>query len=112
MVGNCGVFGMPGYPTSCLLTAELFLAPAVRKLAHNGDTSRVRLSAKLGHEIKQDKTKQQIVPVRVDENEVAWSTFKGSGSITSLSQSVGFISIDAGDGVIAKGADLVVNVIR
>lgn len=112
VVGNCGVFGMPGYPTSCLLTAELFLAPAVRKLAHNEDTSRVRLSAKLGHEIKQDKTKQQIVPVRVDENEVAWSTFKGSGSITSLSQSVGFISIDAGDGVIAKGADLVVNVIR
>ncbi len=111
-VGKCGVFGMPGYPTSCLLTAELFLAPAVRRLAHSDHHDRVRLPAKLGHEIKQDKTKQQIVPVRIDENELAWSTFKGSGNITSLSQSIGFISIEAGDGVIAKGALLVVNLIR
>lgn len=65
-VGKCGVFGMPGYPTSCLLTAELFLAPAVRRLAHSDHHDRVRLPAKLGHEIKQDKTKQQIVPVRID----------------------------------------------
>ena len=111
-VGKCGVFGMPGYPTSCLLTAELFLAPAVRRLAHTDDHHKARRAAKLGHEIKQDKTKQQLVPVRIDENDLAWSTFKGSGNITSLSQSVGFISIDAGDGVIAKGVELVVNVIK
>lgn len=111
-VGKCGVFGMPGYPTSCLLTAELFLAPAVRRLAHTDDHHKPRRQAKLGHEIKQDKTKQQLVPVRIDENDFAWSTFKGSGNITSLSQSVGFISIDAGDGVIAKGVELVVNVIK
>ncbi|MBP9891670.1 MAG: molybdopterin molybdotransferase MoeA [Planctomycetes bacterium] len=111
-VGKCGVFGMPGYPTSCLLTAELFLAPAVRRLAHTDDHHKARRQAKLGHEIKQDKTKQQLVPVRIDENDLAWSTFKGSGNITSLSQSVGFISIDAGDGVIAKGVELIVNVIK
>jgi molybdenum cofactor synthesis domain-containing protein len=111
-VGKCGVFGMPGYPTSCLLTAELFLAPAIRRLAHGDDHSAYRRAAKLGHEIKQDKTKQQLVPVRIDENDLAWSTFKGSGNITSLSQSIGFISIDAGDGVIAKGVELVVNVIK
>lgn len=111
-VGKCGVFGMPGYPTSCLLTAELFLAPAVRRLAHTNDHHKARRQAKLGHEIKQDKTKQQLVPVRIDENDLAWSTFKGSGNITSLSQSVGFISIDAGDGVIAKGVELIVNVIK
>lgn len=110
-VGKCGVFGMPGYPTSCLLTAKLFLAPAVRWLAHNGYIERAKRVVKLGHEVKQDKTKQLLLPVKVDDQDVAHSTFKGSGSITSLSQSTGYIEIEAGDGIIAKGAEAVLRVI-
>ncbi len=106
-VGTTGVFGMPGYPTSCLLTAKLFLAPAVRRLAHNGSHERSRKLVKLGHEVKQDKTKQLLLPVMVDDHDVAYSTFKGSGAITSLSQSAGYIEIDAGDGVVQKGAEAV-----
>jgi hypothetical protein len=48
----------------------------------------------------------------VDDHDVAWSTFKDSGSITSLSESIGYIEIDAGDGVVAKGAEAVVRIIR
>lgn len=110
-VGRCGVFGMPGYPTSCLLTAKIFLAPAVRKQAHKLESERSRRMVKLGHEVKQDKTKQLLLPVRVDDHDVAFSTFKGSGAITSLSESVGYIEVDAGDGVIAKGAEAVLRAI-
>jgi molybdopterin molybdotransferase len=110
-VKKCGVFGMPGYPTSCLLTAKLFLAPAIRRLAHNHFHERRRKMVTLGHEVKQDKTKQLLLPVRVDDHDVAFSTFKGSGNITSLSDSVGYIEIDAGDGVVAKGAEAVLRII-
>lgn len=108
-IGNCAIFGMPGYPTSCLLTAELFLAPAIRKLAHIEDQHRGRYMVKLAHEVKQDKTKQMLLPVRVDENDNAYSTFKGSGSITSLSSSIGYIKVEPGDGVITKGSTAVVH---
>ena len=111
MIKKCGVFGMPGYPTSCLLTAKLFLAPAIRWLAHNRFHERRKKIVTLGHEVKQDKTKQLLLPVSVDDHDVAWSTFKGSGAITSLSESVGYIEIDAGDGVIQKGAEAVLRVI-
>ncbi len=107
VVGKAGIFGMPGYPTSCLLTARLFLAPAVRRLAHNDSQDRARKVVTLGHEVKQDKTKQLLLPVMVDDHDVAYSTFKGSGAITSLSQSVGYIEIDAGDGIVQKGAEAV-----
>lgn len=110
-IGRCGVFGMPGYPTSCLLTAKLFLAPAVRKQAHKLESDRSRRTVKLGHEVKQDKTKQLLLPVRVDDHDIAFSTFKGSGAITSLSESVGYIEVDAGDGVVAKGAEAVLRAI-
>ena len=111
-VGRCAVFGMPGYPTSCLLTAKLFLAPAIRRMAHISGLDRGQRTVTLGHEVKQDKTKQILLPVKVDDQDVAWSTFKDSGSITSLSESVGYIEIDAGDGVVAKGAEAVVRIIR
>lgn len=110
-IKKCGVFGMPGYPTSCLLTAKLFLAPAIRWLSHNHFHERRRKTVTLGHEVKQDKTKQLLLPVRVDDHDVAWSTFKSSGAITSLSSSVGYIEIDAGDGVLAKGAEAELRVI-
>ena len=110
-IKKCGVFGMPGYPTSCLLTAKLFLAPAIRHLAHNHFHERRKKMVTLGHEIKQDKTKQLLLPVRVDDHDVAWSTFKGSGAITSLSESVGYIEIDAGDGMLAKGAEATLRII-
>ncbi|MBZ0135360.1 MAG: molybdopterin molybdotransferase MoeA [Planctomycetes bacterium] len=110
-IKKCGVFGMPGYPTSCLLTAKLFISPAIRHLAHNHFHERRKKMVTLGHEVKQDKTKQLLLPVRVDDHDVAWSTFKGSGAITSLSESVGYIEIDAGDGVLAKGAEAVLRII-
>jgi molybdenum cofactor synthesis domain-containing protein len=111
-VGRCAIFGMPGYPTSCLLTAKLFLAPAIRRMAHVYSLDRSQRTVTLGHEVKQDKTKQILLPVKVDDHDVAWSTFKDSGSITSLSESIGYIEIDAGDGVVAKGAEAVVRIIR
>jgi molybdenum cofactor synthesis domain-containing protein len=111
LIKKCGAFGMPGYPTSCLLTAKLFLSPAIRRLAHNHFHERRKKIVTLGHEVKQDKTKQLLLPVRVDDHDVAWSTFKGSGAITSLSESVGYIEIDAGDGVLAKGAEATLRII-
>jgi molybdopterin molybdotransferase len=106
-VNKCGVFGMPGYPTSCLLTAKLFLAPAVGKLAHRDSIERPKLPVRLGHEVKQDKTKQLLLPVSVDDEGFAHSTFKGSGAITSLR----FIEVEPGDGLLPRGTEATLRMI-
>ena len=44
-LGNALVFGMPGYPTSCLSNAYILLAPALRKMAHLTDPARPSIRA-------------------------------------------------------------------
>ena len=42
------VFGLPGNPTSALVTFELFVRPALRALAGLRGTGRLRITARLG----------------------------------------------------------------
>ena len=45
------VFGMPGYPTSCLMNAYILLLPALRKMACLPQKSNITLNAKLGERV-------------------------------------------------------------
>ncbi len=46
--GELAVFGLPGNPTSALVTFELFVRPALRALAGLRGTGRLRIAARLG----------------------------------------------------------------
>ena len=88
------VFGMPGYPASCLSNAHLLLAPALRRIARLPPQRRRSVTLPTGARIPSVAGRHQIFTVRI-ENESVVPAFKGSGDITSLSQADGYIEITA-----------------
>ena len=105
------VMGFPGYPTSCLSNAYYFLVPVLRKIARLPERKWRTLRCKMGHRITSTLGRMQILPVRV-ENGVAFSVFKESGAITSLSNAEGFVFIPEDVDLIDRGDDVEVYMIR
>ena len=101
-IGRKLVFGMPGYPTSCLSNAYILLAPALRRIARlPAQTARI-MTLPLGGRISSVVDRHQFYTVRV-ENGVALPAFKASGDITSMSQADGYIEVPVGVGSVEKG---------
>jgi molybdenum cofactor synthesis domain-containing protein len=101
-LGSALVFGMPGYPTSCLSNAYILLAPALRRLARSADRARPPLSPRLAARVVTTAGRPQFYTVRV-ANGSAVPAFKASGDITSMSQADGYIEIDAGTEEVEAG---------
>jgi molybdopterin molybdotransferase len=97
------LIGMPGYPTSCLINSYLFLAPAIRKMAHlpphKGDT----VKAKLARRVPGSTGRRQFLTVKLVGDE-AVSVFKESGAITSIAEADGYIEIPENIDLLEKGA--------
>ncbi len=96
------VFGMPGYPTSCLLNAYLFLAPAIRKMAHLPEKPILSVEAKLGESARGGSGRRRYQTVKISDN-VAYPVFKESGAITGMAHAQGFIIIPEGVDYLEKG---------
>ncbi len=96
------MFGMPGYPTSCLSNAYLLLVPALRAIARlrPHHTHTVRLP--LGQRIVSTTGRHQFYTVRIVDGQ-AMPAFKASGDITSMSQADGYIEIPAQTDIVEKG---------
>jgi molybdenum cofactor synthesis domain-containing protein len=101
-IGRKLVFGMPGYPTSCLSNAYILLAPALRRIARLPVQAARTLTLPLGGRISSVIDRHQFYTVRL-ENGLAVPAFKASGDITSMSQADGYIEVPVGVGVVEKG---------
>jgi molybdopterin molybdotransferase len=101
-IGAALVFGMPGYPTSCLSNAYILLAPALRQLARVADPARPSVQIPLAARVVSASGRHQFFTVRI-ENGMAQPAFKASGDITSMSQADGYIEIDAATNVVEAG---------
>jgi molybdopterin molybdotransferase len=88
------VFGMPGYPSSCLSNAHILLAPALRRIARLPDQIVRSLTVPLASRVTSVPGRHQFYTVRI-ENGVAFPAFKASGDITSMSKADGYIEIPA-----------------
>jgi molybdenum cofactor synthesis domain-containing protein len=88
------IFGMPGYPTSCLSNSYILLAPALRRMARLPQQIVRTLALPLSARIVSAPGRHQFYSVRL-ENGVAVPAFKASGDITSMSQADGYIEIPA-----------------
>jgi putative molybdopterin biosynthesis protein len=89
---------LPGFPTSAIFTFHAFVAPVIRAFAglppeaarHVEATVPVRIASELG--------RKEFALVSLVEGQgglVAFPSPKGSGAVTSFSQSDGFVEIDA-----------------
>jgi molybdenum cofactor synthesis domain-containing protein len=96
------MFGMPGYPTSCLSNAYMLLVPALRSIARLAPRQLPTVSLPLGQRIVSTTGRHQFYTVRIVDGQ-AMPAFKASGDITSMSQADGYIEIPAQTDIVEKG---------
>ncbi len=101
-VGETPVFGMPGYPTSCLSNAYMLLVPMLRRIAHLPEYVPRIVSAPLARRIVSTTGRHQFYTVRLADG-VAVPAFKASGDITSMSLADGYIEIEAQTDIVEAG---------
>jgi molybdopterin molybdotransferase len=102
------VFGMPGYPTSCLSNAYMLLLPMLRRVARLPEFAPKTVSVRLGRRVVSTTGRHQFYTVRVVDG-TAVPAFKASGDITSMALADGYIEIPAQVDIVEAGE--IVNVI-
>jgi molybdopterin molybdotransferase len=101
-------FGLPGFPVSSLVTFEVFVRPALRKMQGHAQLQRPTLPVRLGYDARAtaERTEYQRVMLRREGGElVASSTGSQSSSrLMSLAGAHALVRIPPGDQGISKGA--------
>ncbi len=104
------VFGLPGNPTSALITFNLFVAPLLRRISgletrKTGDSQ--RRIARAACRIFSEAGRNEYVMVRLvagDDGLLAYPILSGSGAITTLAKADGYIYVEKGREIIEEGA--------
>jgi molybdenum cofactor synthesis domain-containing protein len=111
LVENIPIFGMPGYPTSCLSNAYVFLAPCLRVLARLPEIAPRTVKAKMGSRFVSSSGREQFLTVKVADG-VANVVFKKSGAITSMAEADGYIVLPVNLDVIEEGEEVEVTILN
>ncbi len=101
-IGSTPVLGMPGYPTSCLSNAYLFLVPLLRAVARLPPYRPSRLQLPLARRVVSTTGRYQFYTVRIEDGS-AVPAFKASGDITSMAHADGYIEIPAQTDLVEAG---------
>ncbi|MCB0156014.1 MAG: molybdopterin molybdotransferase MoeA [Anaerolineae bacterium] len=101
-------FAMPGFPVSALVSFEIFVRPALLKMAGHPHPHRPRERAVLAHAVNHsaDRTEfQRVVLARAEDGRLTASTtgFQGSGRLLSMSGANGLIVLPHGQASFAAG---------
>jgi molybdenum cofactor synthesis domain-containing protein len=107
LVDEKPVFGMPGYPTSCLNNAYLLLVPAIRQMARLPPKIERTINVRLTKRLISSSDRTQFVTVRIADRQ-AYPVFKHSGAITSMSEADGYIILPTSANIIEKGQEVTV----
>ncbi len=101
-------FGLPGFPVSSLVTFEVFVRPALRRMQGFSAVQRPALRVRLGYEARAsaDRTEyQRVTLVRDDGELVAHTTGSQSSSrLMSLAGAHALVRVPAGEGGLAAGS--------
>ena len=96
------IFGMPGYPTSCLSNAYMLLVPFLRKIARLPPWRPLTVEAPITRRVVSTTGRHQFYTVRLVDGS-AEPAFKASGDITSMANADGYIEIPAQTDVVEAG---------
>ncbi len=103
------VFALPGNPVSSLVTFQLFVRPAIRRLLGYQTTDLPQVSAVLGHEFRLDPERPEFHRVtlrREDGRFVAVSTgSQASSRLLSATGATGLLVLEQAEGVLPAGAE-------
>jgi molybdopterin molybdotransferase len=81
-------FGLPGFPVSSLVTFEVFVRPALLKMAGAAQVMRPRVGVALGHEIRPDAVRPEY-----QRATVTWESGRFVARTTGLQSSSRLMSI-------------------
>ncbi len=101
-VNGTSIFGMPGYPTSCLNNSYVFLAPALRLMARLPPREARVLRLPMGHRMEARSDREQFITVKVEDGK-AYRVYKQSGDITSMAHADGYIILPIDVSVVEEG---------
>ena len=107
--------GLPGYPVSTALTAELFLRPLVYRLQGQLPPRRPTIAATLSRKIHSPAGEDEFVRVtlgQVGERVVAAPLARGAGVVMSLVRADGLLRIPRFSEGFHAGADVTVELLR
>ena len=107
LVAGKPVFGMPGYPTSCLINAYLLLVPAVRQMARLPPKTEKTMKARLAKRVASSTGRKQFLTVKI-KGDLAYPVFKQSGAITSMTEADGYIVLPINVDVVEKNQEVTV----
>jgi molybdopterin molybdotransferase len=100
-------FGLPGFPVSSLVTFEVFVRPALRKLQGFARLQRPTLPVRLGYDARSsaDRIEYQRVTLRREGAELVAETTgsQSSSRLMSLAGAHALVRIAPGDGGVAAG---------
>ena len=109
------VIGVPGYPVSAALTAEIFVEPLLAKWlgrpAHQKQSLKANLSRKV-HSTMGDDEYLRVTVGKVGERTVASPLSRGAGTITSLVRADGIVRIPSGVQGVQAGEEVTVDLYR
>lgn len=102
-------FAMPGFPVSSLVSFEIFVRPALRRMAGDPVVFRPRIPVVLDHDVShtEDRTEFQRAVVRYDWEDGRFHArttgFQGSGRLLSMVGANALIQLPYGQGNFAAG---------
>jgi molybdopterin molybdotransferase len=100
-------FGLPGFPVSSLVTFEVFVRPALRKMQGFAELRRPTLPVRLGYDARPtaERTEYQRVTLRRDGGELVADTTgsQSSSRLMSLAGAHALVRVPAGDQTLQKG---------
>jgi molybdopterin molybdotransferase len=114
-MGRTLVFGLPGNPVSAMVTFELFVRPALLRMAGSGVLHRPRLSARARSPIANPGQRRGYLRVRLERRgdgfEAELTGDQGSAILRSMTLADG-LAVVPGDTTIAAGAPVEVLLLR
>ncbi len=110
LVDGTPVFGMPGYPTSCLSNSYIFLKPSLRRLARLAPSEPRLVKARMGARFVSSSGREQFLTVKIVDG-VAHPVFKKSGAITSMADADGYIVLPVNLDVIEEDEEVTVTIL-
>jgi len=102
VIGGTPVFGMPGYPTSCLSNAYMLLIAPLRTMARLPAWTPRTIALPAGQRVVSTTGRHQFYTVKIVDGQ-AMPAFKASGDITSMSHADGYIEIPPQIDIVEKG---------
>jgi molybdopterin molybdotransferase len=100
LLGSVPWIGLPGNPVSTMVTFELFVRPAIRRMAGHSDPFRRSLRVRLGEAVSLKPRLQHFLRVTLTETpdglEARLTGAQGSGILTSMVQADALLVIPEG----------------